>query len=55
MNKYWEKVIDFTLSHEVIWHLWCFIRVYGADGDCPAEDYKIKYQYWVDKYNLIDM
>ena len=34
--------------------LWCFIVVYAEDGNCPAEDYKIKYDHWKAKYKLKD-
>jgi hypothetical protein len=32
--------------------LWCFILVYGADGECPSKDYAEKYHYFVKKYNI---
>jgi hypothetical protein len=32
--------------------LWCFVLVMGSDGNGPGEEYKIKYDYWCEKYGL---
>jgi len=32
--------------------LWCFIVVYGEDGECPSLEYKYKADYWSNKYNI---
>lgn len=38
------------LPHKI--KLWCFILVYGADGNGPTEEYKERYDYYVTKHNL---
>ena len=35
--------------------LWCFVLVYGADMEAPSSEYKTKYEYFKNKYNIKGM
>ena len=56
-NKLIEKIYLFLCSHVLPKRLmlWCFIFVYGSDSECPSDEYKSKYDFWVNKYNIKNM
>lgn len=35
--------------------LWCFVLVYGADGNGPGDDYNKKYDFFKAKHQIKDM
>ena len=57
MKYWWEKQKEKllwaaarALPKEVL--LYAFVLVYGADGQAPSADYRIKYNFWKKKHGL---
>lgn len=56
IKRIFRETIPLNVAH---WlpprvQLWCFILVYGCDGDCPGPEYREKYDYFVDHFKLKD-
>ena len=50
IEKFYWWLIRNVLPKKLI--LFCFVSVYGTDGEAPSSEYSTKYDFWCIEHNI---